>query len=68
MSCPYFTTVHDTGLCNASSGSYIPGLDEMGSLCFKDVYHECTHFSNDITESSMPQINKRPPSQLIFMR
>ena len=59
MSCPYFITIHDTRVCNVSSGSYIPSLNEMGGLCFKDDCCECTNFRNGIIELSMQQNNKR---------
>ena len=52
MSCPEFTVVHNTGICKLSTDSYIPSLDVMGRLCFKDRYHECTHFRNCISESN----------------
>ena len=42
MSCPYFKSKYDIGVCSASSDTHIPGIDEMGCLCFKDDFHACS--------------------------
>ncbi|MGO9951260.1 MAG: hypothetical protein ACLPN1_03500 [Dissulfurispiraceae bacterium] len=44
MSCSFFKIENDMGVCSASSDSHIPGIDEMGNLCFKDVYFTCPIF------------------------
>ncbi len=44
MSCSYFKIINDTGFCSASSDPHVPGIDEMGCLCFKDAYYACPIF------------------------
>ena len=48
MSCVYFENEHDIGVCNASSDSHIPGIDEMSSHCFKDNYRSCAIFQRSL--------------------
>jgi len=41
MSCNYFKIRNNIGVCQASSNAHIPGIDEMGRLCFRDVHYTC---------------------------
>ncbi|MGO9950606.1 MAG: hypothetical protein ACLPN1_00145, partial [Dissulfurispiraceae bacterium] len=62
MACPYFKSLHNIGVCSASSNNYMPGLDEMSLLCFKESFHNCTIFRECISELSIPQSSARETS------
>ena len=59
MSCPYFKSLHNIGVCSASSGTYIPSLDEMGSFCFKEEFYTCIVFCDCISDLGLPQRTKK---------
>ena len=50
MSCSYFKIKNDTGVCNASLDTHLPGIDEMSCLCFKDAYFSCPRFRDCTVE------------------
>jgi hypothetical protein len=70
MSCPEFTTLHNIGICGASAEPYIPGLDVMGRFCFRDNYHECSHFQEYILKSDARPVMERyrNPEIMLFCK
>jgi hypothetical protein len=48
MSCVYFESEYDIGVCNASADIHIPGVDEMSCHCLKDDYRACSIFQRSL--------------------
>jgi hypothetical protein len=68
MSCIYFKRMYDIGVCNASSDTHIPGIEEMGRHCFKDDYNACSIFRKcfaeiDLLHSGVHNVHSSHPLQ-----
>ncbi len=63
MTCPFFELSCSVGVCNALGSPYIPGIDWMGGLCFRDDYPTCYRFKDSSQRPAAKETGARPNSR-----
>jgi len=66
MYCPFFELIHNTGVCNALKNGFIPGIDRMSRLCFKDDFAACPMFNDACQDTTVKSSERTQPVRQII--